>query len=106
MSFLLTVFKLASKIALIKVLNRYIKMNILSANEVKRHGVMAIEKQLHYGPVHILKHNQPLFVALTETDYQKLICKETLKSSGLTALLSKPVTGKMSRKALDRRIKQ
>jgi PHD/YefM family antitoxin component YafN of YafNO toxin-antitoxin module len=81
-------------------------MNILSANELKRYGVTAIERQLKHGPVHVLKHNQPLFVVLSEDDYQLLVKQEAKKPSGLFALLSKPVTGKKPRKVLDQRIAQ
>lgn len=77
-------------------------MNLLPASEIKKHGVSAIEKKLKNGPVHILKHNQPLFVVLTEDDYSLLSNKN--KPSGLFAMLEKPVTGTRSKKDIDKQL--
>lgn len=83
-------------------------MNILPAYEVKKHGVVVIEQRLKHGPVHILKHNQPIFVALTEEDYQHLLSKnqKSKKVSGLFMMLDKPVTGKRTRADIDAKFKQ
>lgn len=77
-------------------------MNILPANEIKKHGVSIIEKQLEYGPVHVFKHNHPLFVVLTEKEYRSLSKKEP--RSGLFSMLEKPVTGTRSKKELDKQL--
>lgn len=74
-------------------------MNILSANDIKKHGVSAIEKKLAYGPVHVLKHNQPLFIVISEKDYQVLSQKN--KTSGLFSMLEKSATGKRTKKDID-----
>lgn len=81
-------------------------MNILLANEVKKHGVTAIEKKIKKGPVHILKHNKPLFVVLTEENYQLLSANQATAKSGLFSLLAKPATGTRSRKSIDEQIKK
>ena len=47
-------------------------MNAIPANELKRHGISAIEKLLPNGPVHVIKRNQPVCVVITETEYQQL----------------------------------
>ncbi len=77
-------------------------MNILPANEIKKHGVTIIEKQLKYGPVHVLKHNRPLFVVLSEKDYQLLSINT--KTSGLFFMLEKPVTGNRTRNEIDQQL--
>ena len=41
-------------------------MRTLSAREIKRRGVAAIEELLGQGPVHILKNNHPACVVLSE----------------------------------------
>ena len=41
-------------------------MNTVSAAEVTRRGMAAIEEALDKGPVHILKRNRPAAVVLTE----------------------------------------
>jgi len=48
-------------------------MNALPANELKRHGISAVEHLLANGPVHIIKRNQPVCVVLAEDEYEKLI---------------------------------
>jgi PHD/YefM family antitoxin component YafN of YafNO toxin-antitoxin module len=80
-------------------------MNILAANEIKKHGVSILEKQLRHGPVHVLKHNRPLFVVLSEKAYQSLTSSEH-KASGLFAMLDKPVTGKLSKQEIDQQLHQ
>ena len=47
-------------------------MNTLAANELKRHGISAIEKLLSKGPVHVIKRNQPVCVVLGEAEYVRL----------------------------------
>lgn len=48
-------------------------MNAIPANELKRHGISAVEQLLVNGPVHIIKRNQPVCVVLAEDEYEKLI---------------------------------
>lgn len=47
-------------------------MNTIAANELKRHGIAAIEKLFAKGPVHVIKRNQPVCVVLTEAEYERL----------------------------------
>ena len=47
-------------------------MNAIPANELKRHGISAVELLLANGPVHIIKRNQPVCVVLAEDEYEKL----------------------------------
>ncbi len=44
-------------------------MNTLSAIDLKRRGIEAIEEKLAIGPVHILKHNRPAAVIIRESEY-------------------------------------
>lgn len=77
-------------------------MNILSANEIKKHGVGAIEKQLAYGPVHVFKHNHPLFIVISEKDYKLLSQKN--KTSGLFSMLDKSATGKRTKQDIEQQL--
>jgi hypothetical protein len=47
-------------------------MNTLTAAELKRRGMAAIEDRLRHGPVHLMKHNKPSAVVLSEDDYARL----------------------------------
>ena len=48
-------------------------MNAIPANELKRHGIAAIEKLLKNGPVHVIKRNRPVCVVLAEEEYRQLM---------------------------------
>ena len=76
-------------------------MNILTANEIKKYGVAIIEKKIAQGPVHVFKHNRPLFVVITEMDYQKAFATSTQSPSLLSSMLKKKVTGKRTKHDID-----
>ena len=75
-------------------------MNILAASEIKKRGITVIEEQLKYGAVHILKHNRPLFVVISEEEYQYLT-KQSKPSGGLLMMLEKDATGTRSKQDID-----
>ena len=71
-------------------------MNSLTAAELKRRGMAAIEDRLHHGPIHLMKHNKPSAVVLSEEDYAQLAQGKSAKAVGMTAiqwLLNQPATG-------------
>lgn len=47
--------------------------NTIPAREVKRRGVRAILDLLEDGPVHVLQHDKPAFVALEEEAFRELV---------------------------------
>lgn len=47
--------------------------NTISAQELKRRGIGAVDKALQVGPVHVIRRNRPQYVILSEADYQRLI---------------------------------
>jgi PHD/YefM family antitoxin component YafN of YafNO toxin-antitoxin module len=47
--------------------------NTVTAAEIKRRGMAAIEEGLGHGPLHILKRNKPAAVVLSEAEYRQLI---------------------------------
>jgi len=82
-------------------------MQTISASEIKRRGIGVVEVYLPNGPVHIIKNNQLAYVVMYEDTYQELKLKAVAREKlTLTSLLKKPATGKLSREALDKRIKQ
>jgi aryl-alcohol dehydrogenase-like predicted oxidoreductase len=84
-------------------------MNTLTAAELKRRGMAAIEDRLRRGPVHLVKRNKAAAVVLTEEHYEELSKgKVGAAKPGMTAiqwLLSQPVTGSKSRHQLDRALR-
>ncbi len=61
--------------------------NTLSAAEIKRRGMAAIEEGLRRGgPVHIVKRNKAAAVVLSEEEYQRLLGGQAPVRPGMTAL--------------------
>lgn len=47
--------------------------NTLTAGELKRRGLAAIEEKLRLGPVHVIKRNRPAVVVLSEEEFAELV---------------------------------
>lgn len=79
--------------------------NILTAAELKRRGMAAIEDRLTHGPVHIVKRNKPAAVVISEAEYRRLAGQQSDSVPGMSAvqwLLSRPAAGKRSKEDIDR----
>lgn len=79
-------------------------MNTLSAAELKRRGVAAIEERLRRGPLHIVKRNRPTAVVLSEDEYARLAQGKTVMPTGMSAiqwLLSHPSTKARNKADID-----
>lgn len=77
--------------------------NTVTAAEIKRRGMAAIEEGLQYGPVRIFKRNRPAAVVLSEEEYQRLLGKQP-RARGMTALqwlLSQPAAGMRDKADID-----
>ena len=48
-------------------------MNTLSAQEIKRRGVAAVDDVIDKGDVHVIRNNRPQYVVLSEARYQELV---------------------------------
>ena len=48
-------------------------MNAIPAQEIKRRGIAAVDVLIAKGDVHIIRHNRPQYVVLTQERYQELI---------------------------------
>ena len=84
-------------------------MNTLTAAELKRRGMAAIEERLRRGPVHLVKRNKPAAVVLAEEQFEKLSQgRPEAAVPGMSAiqwLLSQPVIGTKSRHRLDHELR-
>lgn len=68
-------------------------LNTVAAQDVKRQGVRAIVEKLEAGPVHVLQHNRPSFVALREEQYRHLV--EEIEDSRIRASLADVEAGRV-----------
>ena len=48
-------------------------MNTVTAQDIKRRGISAVDEALAQGPVHVIKNNRPQYVVMTEESYQELL---------------------------------
>lgn len=85
-------------------------MNSLSAAELKRRGMAAIEEGLRHGPVQLTKHNKPAAVVLSAQDYERLSSRNGPDQPGMSAiqwlLEQQPVKGARSKRQLDRMLRE
>jgi PHD/YefM family antitoxin component YafN of YafNO toxin-antitoxin module len=51
-------------------------MNTIPAKEIKRRGISAVDELLCKGPVHVIQHDTPKYVIMTEQRYRDLIDAE------------------------------
>ncbi len=68
-------------------------VNTVAAQDVKRRGVRAIIERLEGGPVHVLQHNRPAFVALPEQHYLDLL--EEVEEARIRASLADVEAGRV-----------
>ncbi|MFZ7096861.1 hypothetical protein ACOPJQ_01655 [Luteimonas dalianensis] len=79
--------------------------NTLTAAEIKRRGMAAIEEGLRRGPVRIIKRNRLAAVVLSEEEYLQLTGGTPPARPGMTALqwlLAQPGTGRRGKQEVDR----
>lgn len=70
-------------------------MNYLSAQEIKRRGIGAVDAVLENGPVYVLKNNRPKYVVLAEEEYRQLLAD--LAEARLAASEADWVAGRVQR---------
>ena len=82
--------------------------NILTATELKRRGMAAVEAALQSGPVHVTKRNKPVAVVLSVDDYRGLAHTNATALKGMTAaawLLASPASGRRGKRQIDAALK-
>jgi PHD/YefM family antitoxin component YafN of YafNO toxin-antitoxin module len=48
-------------------------MNTIPAKEIKRRGISAVDELFEKGPVHVIQHDEPRYVVMTEARYRDLL---------------------------------
>lgn len=83
-------------------------MNTIAANELKRHGINAIEKLIAKGPVHVIKRNRPVCVMLAEDEYERLTraagANASTPSLSVMEWFALPSLGEAEKAELDERL--
>ncbi len=50
-------------------------MNTISAQELKRRGIAAVDGLIESGDVHVIRNNRPEYVILSEERYRELVAE-------------------------------
>jgi PHD/YefM family antitoxin component YafN of YafNO toxin-antitoxin module len=50
-------------------------MNTISAQELKRRGIAAVDDAIDRGDIHVIRNNRPQYVVLSEARYQELVAE-------------------------------
>lgn len=74
-------------------------MNYLTAQELKRRGIGAVDAVLEQGPVYVVRNNQPRYVVLATADYEELL--RDLAAARLAASEADLVAGRLRRGSAD-----
>ena len=51
-------------------------MKTITAHEIKRRGISAVDEELKNGPVHVIKNNKLHYVVMDEESYSELIAEQ------------------------------
>lgn len=78
--------------------------NVISAQELKRRGISAVDSALRNGPVHVIRRNRPSYVILSEDDYQRLIGKDQAAERLWDHLLAEQPGGGRSARDIDEQL--
>lgn len=81
--------------------------NTITAQEIKRRGIGAVDAALRRGPVHVIQRNRPRYVILSEEAYQQLFAGSEARGRLWTQLLEEQSIDKRegrSREVLDREL--
>ena len=58
---------------LLRASKEILLMELISAQEIKRRGITAVDQGLKSGPVHVLKSNKASYVVMSEEDYKEFM---------------------------------
>lgn len=78
----------------------------ISAKEIKRRGISAVDEALSHGPVHVIQRNKPRYVILSEEDYQRLAHHSQARTSLWNRLTSRASGSGRSKTEIDQQIQE
>ncbi len=78
--------------------------NTISAQEIKRRGISAVDEALQRGPVHVIQRNRPRYVILSESEYQRLTRGSQAQTALWQKLLNTPESGGRSKAEIDQQL--
>lgn len=78
----------------------------ITAKEIKRRGISAVDEALRQGPVHVIQRNRPRYVILSEEDYRRLALGPQARSLLWQRLTGEEAGPGRSKSDIDRQIQE
>ena len=78
--------------------------NTITAQEIKRRGISAVDDALQHGPVHVIQRNRARYVILSEHDYQRLSRRSDAQAELWQKLLQAPESNGRSKTEIDQQL--
>ena len=75
--------------------------NTITAQEIKRRGISAVDEALEQGPVHVIQRNRPRYVILSEEDYARLAERRQARSALWDRLMTESASGGRTKAEID-----
>jgi len=75
--------------------------NTITAQEIKRRGISAVDEALRKGPVHVIQRNRPRYVILSEEEYARLADRRQARGELWDRLLTGPASSARSKSEID-----
>lgn len=78
--------------------------NTISAQEINRHGISAVDETLKNGPVYVIHRNRPRYVILSGDEYQRLSCSAQSQAALWEKLLDASTSEGRSKSEIDQQL--
>lgn len=78
----------------------------ITAKEIKRRGISAVDEALRQGPVHVIQRNRPRYVILSEEDYKRLTLGQQARTALWSRLIDEEAGQGRSKSDIDRQIQE
>jgi len=75
--------------------------NTITAQEIKRRGISAVDEALRNGPVHVIQRNRPRYVILSEEEYDRLADPRHARAELWDRLITGPASGTRNKSKID-----
>ena len=76
----------------------------ITAKEIKRRGISAVDEALRQGPVHVIQRNRPRYVILSEEDYQRLALGPQARAAPWSRVMGEDAGTGRSKSDIDRQL--
>ena len=80
--------------------------NTITAQEIKRRGISAVDEALRHGPVHVIQRNRPRYVILSEEDYRCMMDLPRARTALWNQILNASDETGRSRKEIDEQLQE